>query len=367
MIQPEASVVDLINKALRKNFCLVLYKDPWNDYFRYLIAKEAKPVYSLEELDGNHGWVFTPFRMDANTPGYLLTPEISGIDWFNLGQALSHSMWKSQRELPVALEPPFTDSQERYEEAFDVFQRAIQGGEFPKLVLSRCKRHVSEEALSPAELFYKACASYPRMMTYLCHIPQAGTWMGSTPEILLQGDPCGLETVSLAGTMPLSNTSDEASWSNKNKQEQRFVSSYIKETLKAMHIRVKEKGPFTARAGHLLHIKTEFNFNYDKMSKMGTLLSRLYPTPAVNGLPKVKAKSFILKHERLDRKFYTGICGWMEPEAITDLYVNLRCMQLFDKSADLYAGGGILHNSELKTEWEETNEKLRTMEAVFEK
>ena len=56
----------------------------------------------------------------------------------------------------------------------------------------------------------------------------------------------------------------------------------------------------------------------------------------------------------------------MEPDAITDLYVNLRCMRLFDKSADLYAGGGILQSSDLETEWEETNAKLRTMEALFE-
>lgn len=365
MNQPDASVIQQIDNALNKNFCLILYKDPWTDYFRFLIARTAKKIYSIEDLNGEKGWIFTPFKMDHNQPGYVVTPKVSGIDWFNLAQELSHPMWEAAPSIPTVSAPLLKDSQERYNEAFDVFLRAIQAQKFSKLVLTRSTRHEFTEEKSPATLFYKACEKYPRMMTYLCHIPEAGTWIGSTPEILLQGNPGALETVALAGTMPISADSDEAVWNNKNKQEQQIVSSYIKEILKGLSIRVKEKGPFTARAGKLLHIKTEFLFNFDKMSRLGNLIRQLYPTPAINGYPKREAYNFILKNEHFDRKFYSGLCGWMEPDAITDIYVNLRCMQIYSDAAELYAGGGIIHNSELKSEWNETNEKLKTMGAIL--
>lgn len=365
MNQPEASVIRQIDNAIQKNFCLILYKDPWTDYFRFLIAKTAKRIFSIEDLNGEKGWIFTPFKMDVNTPGYVVCPTASGIDWFNLSQELQHTIWEHAPVQPSIAAPLLKDSKERYNEAFNIFQRAIQSQQFSKLVLSRSLRHIFMDSVSPTTLFYKACERYPRMMTYLCHIPEVGTWIGSTPEILLTGNPGTLETVALAGTMPINAESDEEAWNNKNKQEQRIVASYLKETLKGLGIRVKEKGPFTARAGKLLHIKTEFTFNFDKMSHLGTLVKQLYPTPAINGYPKREAYNFILRNEHFDRKFYSGLCGWVEPDAITDLYVNLRCMQVYADAAELYAGGGILRNSNLESEWNETNEKLKTMGAIL--
>lgn len=361
MNQPDASVIQQIDNALNKNFCLILYKDPWRDYFRFLLARTAKRIHAIEDLNGEKGWVFTPFKMDWSMPGYIVSPEASGIDWFNLSQELSRPEWDAAPYLPPVAAPLLQDNKRRYSEAFDQFLRAIQMQELSKLVLARSSRHTFLEKPSPTTLFYKACEQYPRMMTYLCHIPEAGTWLGSTPEILITGNPGTLETVALAGTMPINADSDEAAWNNKNKQEQKIVASYIKETLKGLGLRVKEKGPFTARAGKLLHIKTEFLFSFDKMSKLGSLIKHLYPTPAVNGYPKHDAYNFILKNEHLDRKFYSGLCGWMEPDAITDIYVNLRCMQVFSDAAELYAGGGIIRNSDLESEWNETNEKLKTM------
>lgn len=365
MNQPDATIIQQIDNAINKNFCLVLYKDPWADYFRFLIAKSARRIHTFEDLNGEKGWIFTPFRMDHNQPGYVVVPEASGIDWFNLSQELSRSVWEDSATLPTISAPLVQDSKKRYCDAFEQFQRAIQSQHFSKLVLARSSRHQFMNKVSPATLFQKACEQYPRMMTYLCHIPEVGTWIGSTPEILLAGHPGTLETVSLAGTMPISADSDEATWNNKNKQEQRIVSSYIKETLKGIGIRVKERGPFTARAGKLLHIKTEFIFDFDKMSTLGNLIRQLYPTPAVNGYPKREAYNFILKNEHFNRNFYSGLCGWVEPEAITDIYVNLRCMQVYADAAELYAGGGIVRNSVMEAEWDETNEKLKTMSAIL--
>ena len=55
--------------------------------------------------------------------------------------------------------------------------------------------------------------------------------------------------------------------------------------------------------------------------------------------------------------------GWI-PKAKTDLYVNLRCMNILPQTFTLYAGGGLLAASQLEDEWQETEDKLDTMRRI---
>ena len=98
---------------------------------------------------------------------------------------------------------------------------------------------------------------------------------------------------------------------------------------------------------------------------LGDILQELHPTPAVCGLPKEEAYHFILNNEGYNRAYYTGIIGWLDPQGETTLYVNLRCMNITDKTATFYAGGGILPSSTVETEWEETQQKMNTMRNIL--
>ena len=104
------------------------------------------------------------------------------------------------------------------------------------------------------------------------------------------------------------------------------------------------------------------------------------------GFPKAEAKDFILKHENYNREYYTGFLGELNLKQTTtrntnrrnvennaysviktqsNFYVNLRCMQLKDKSANIYVGGGITKDSNPEKEWEETVNKTTTINAVL--
>ena len=87
----------------------------------------------------------------------------------------------------------------------------------------------------------------------------------------------------------------------------------------------------------------------------------LHPTPAVCGLPKEEAKQFILDNELYNRDFYTGFLGELNLKGQTNLYVNLRCMQLKDNRISIYVGGGITADSNAENEWEETVIKAKVM------
>ena len=97
------------------------------------------------------------------------------------------------------------------------------------------------------------------MMISLHSTPFTGTWMGSTPEIILSGNGCQWHTVALAGTVPLIEGEENVTWSEKNRKEQALVTEYIREVISRFGTQSEEQGPYTARAGRLLHLKTISN------------------------------------------------------------------------------------------------------------
>ena len=151
----------------------------------------------------------------------------------------------------------------------------------------------------------------------------------------------------------------------KNIQEQRFVSTYITERLEQVASDIEEKGPYTARAGHLVHLRSDFHFTLSDASRLGELLNALYPTPAVCGLPKDAARDFIIHNEFASRQYYSGFAGPLYLEGGTHLFVSLRCMRIDQEACSLYAGGGLLSDSDMETEWRETECKMDTMRGLL--
>jgi isochorismate synthase len=266
----------------------------------------------------------------------------------------------------VAATPSLADrqsvSRQDYHIDFSNFHARLSQGEFQKLVLSRSIVMAADGQLQPLQLFQRACCSYPRMFIALVYTPQSGLWLTATPELLLGGSGSQWQTIALAGTMPYA---DHLEWSDKNRQEQRYVATYIMRQLEQFADRIDEEGPYTARAGHLAHLRSDFRFLLRQDGDIGRLLQALHPTPAVCGLPKQEAFQFILQQEHHRRSYYSGFMGPLLMEGHTALFVTLRCMQLFADCYRLYAGGGILTDSDEEQEWQETETKLDTMRNVL--
>mgnify|MGYP001620427368 FL=1 len=108
--------------------------------------------------------------------------------------------------------------------------------------------------------------------------------------------------------------------------------------------------------------RTDIHFRLPCADVLGDVLEALYPTPAVCGIPKEPARRFILRHEHEPRRYYSGFVGMLSPRADTHLFVSLRCMRLLPGGiCELYAGGGLLKESEMEKEWRETEAKMQTM------
>lgn len=387
MNTPNKQITDIIDTLTKSNVNFTLYRLPWTDACYMVLQKDGdvEELLFLNELDGKKGFVMAPFMTDDNKKILLIRPDIFAFDWDEITSSLEE-LYNCKDIINTHISSielgnnnsydstdidniPVRDDDQRqdYTECFNKFHNAIEEKKFTKLVLSRYVTEEISDNFSPTKAFVDACNSYPRMFIYLCHTTKAGTWLGSTPEIILSGHTDGWHTVALAGTMTVQDNVIPTEWSKKNIDEQKYVADYIRQTIKKMDIagKIEEKGPYAARAGHLVHRKTDFFFNLKDNRCMGSVLNKLHPTPAICGVPREEASEFILLNENYDRSYYSGIIGLLDVEKGTDLYVNLRCMQLGNENARLYAGGGILSSSVMEEEWEETERKLATMRKIL--
>ncbi len=146
--------------------------------------------------------------------------------------------------------------------------------------------------------------------------------------------------------------------------EQLVVTDYINDILNKCCKNISVSGPQEAIAGNVKHLKTSFSAILN--GSLWNLVSALHPTPAICGIPMNEAQQFIKGTERYDRKYYTGFLGPCNMDSKTNLFVNLRCAEVFSDSVNLYIGGGITKDSKPEKEWEETELKSKTLLFAFE-
>jgi len=257
----------------------------------------------------------------------------------------------------------------------------IKTGNFQKVVLSRTDEESLDADYSTLHFFESLCQVYPQAFVSAFYVPSLQqTWICATPEVLVSINEDGIfKTISLAGTQSVNNQEgqmtkpQDARWSQKEIEEQAFVSRYIIECFKKIRLREYiEIGPKTIQAGNLLHLKTEYQvdtkaLNFPQLP--GIMLSLLHPTSAVCGTPKEAAIDWIKQAEAHDREFYSGYVGPVNLNNAIYLFVNLRTVKIMKDSngylATYYAGCGITEDSDPEKEWEETEMKCQTLQRIL--
>lgn len=351
--------------------CYAIIRQPHATHAYRLTQTNGEPeeMSGYASLNGRSGFVFAPFAPSEACPILLLQPD------------RCERMVLTPYSDNAATSPlrPTADANERqrYAHDFALFHQKLCSGEFGKLVLARSTLEDVERREQPEQLFRRACSLYPRMFIALVHTSKGGTWLMATPEILLEGYHEQYSTMALAGSMRLADdqmgfdtSSTDAHtipivWDEKNTEEQQVVATYIGERLQQLATHIEQTQARTVRAGRMVHLRTDFHFHIADPSRIGDIIDCLHPTPAVCGMPKQEALSFILENESCERKYYSGFCGLLSYNGQTRLYVSLRCMEISAQGYMLYAGGGLLRESKEGKEWQETQDKMDTMRMVL--
>lgn len=383
------------------------YRLPYLHHAHYAVQHEGEPevLSSVAELNGKEGFVIAPFSPSGDCPVLLIHPDESKLiavgnenssvemapdsspDGVENASRRSSSYVGTQPELHRDVVNAASGRNfEAYAREFECFHQQLSEETFSKIVLARKVSLVSDkirikkidsidaqDVASLKALFLKTCRMYPRLFVALVYTSQSGMWLMATPEILLKGEGDEYQTMSLAGTQkaePSKTIADYpvegVEWSKKNREEQQYVTDYIEDCIKVFAGDYRLKGPYTTMAANLYHLRTDISFRLLDKGRLGDVLNALYPTPAVCGIPKDAARRFILQHELHSRKYYSGFVGPISPQGKTRLFVSLRCMNILqDGICELYAGGGLLKESEMEKEWKETEAKMQTIRRVL--
>lgn len=263
--------------------------------------------------------------------------------------------------LHFSSDKPYVFTQREYMQQAHAFLNGIHQMNLGKAVFSRIKSTGFDGNKAP-ELFDKLCAAYPNALVYLLSSELTGTWIGASPEVLLEAHEGYLFTMSLAGTRKPSETE---SWGEKELIEQELVTEFITDALKALQVdSIEAAGPYDFEAGPVTHLRTDISAELSGISPWEVARS-LHPTPAVSGLPRTAAIALIGSAETHDRGLYTGMFGLVSADSAR-LFVNLRCAQLQENHAYLYLGGGFTPQSVPELEWQETEHKSRTLLNVMD-
>lgn len=373
----------LLNHAQSNDYSFALWRLPNSDTKNLIISFTPTLLteVALEELP--EGFIFSPFDKQKQSRflkadlsfsfinGSLDEPkkplETSSQNW--LQEVVSKT--SSKKAKPHFSKPSVTGSsrtQENFEALVKNGIQQIEAGAFEKIVPSRSKSIELPDSFDCIEAFQKLCAAYPNAMVSCISIPSVGTWLGATPELLVSVENQSIfRTVALAGTQVYKEGLNlkHVAWTQKEIEEQALVSRYIINNFKKIRLReFEEHGPKTVVAGNLMHLKTELSVdmkatNFPQLGSV--MLNLLHPTSAVCGMPLEASLDFLKQHEGYDREFYSGYLGPVNVQNNINIFVNLRCMQLFENQAIVYAGAGVTIDSIPEHEWEETEMKLNTL------
>jgi len=372
----------LINYAVDQNFSVAVWRLP-NDNTKHLILSREhellKPDAALEELPT--GFIFAPFDTAGDriflkadfsfsfTDDTLKPPtntlETASATWLQskLGDikrtkarhyAQEHTTGNPEKDAYIAL--------------VSKGLAEIEQGIFEKVVPSRSKSVDLPLDFDVVTSFLKLCHANPNALISFVSSPETGSWLGATPELLVNvEDGTTFKTIALAGTQPYREGMNlkSVAWTQKDIEEQALVERYIISCFKRIRLReYDEHGPKTVVAGNVLHLKSEFTVDMQATDflQLGTImLQLLHPTSAVCGMPLNPAIDFLRKYEGYDRQFYAGFLGPVNFKNNIHIFVNLRCAQLMETKAILYAGAGVTIDSVPEQEWEETEMKMNTL------
>jgi isochorismate synthase len=245
----------------------------------------------------------------------------------------------------------------------------IRQDQLDKVVLAREERLLFDHPVSPVATLARLREFDPDATRFA--LQSGDAWfIGSTPERLVRLQDGRVDVTCLAGSIALGRTDAETRLlaaqllaSAKDREEHDIV---VRSTIRALEeicedVTPAPGSPRVVKARAVQHLETPVAAWLPRAGRVLDLVKRLHPTPAVGGFPRERALTAIRELEEIDRGWYAGPFGWTDLAGEGDFAVAIRSALLDGHSASLFAGGGVMADSDPAAEWEETCLKLRPM------
>ena len=328
---------------------------------------------------GGQAWLTTITGQPPAPPNPALPPEygpdLYGPGRYGLGQARLADALAPRPPVPGLIrwhDGSLTAPQ--WERAVATAVDRIKAGRLRKVVLARDLYASVSGPIDERLLLGRLADRYPDCYTFAC-----GGLVGATPELLIRRQGLAISSLVLAGTAPRGDDPARDAVlgtallaSAKDTEEHGYAAAGVRESLAPLcdELSVAPR-PALLRLANVQHLATTISGRL-AVGADGTspsvlaLADALHPTAAVCGTPAETAMELIRDLEGMDRGRYAGPVGWVDNAGNGEWCIALRCAELDETRARLFAGGGIVADSDPAAELAETQAKLRPMQSALE-
>ncbi len=346
---------------------------PDNTWSIHYPAQFILPHYQLAQQNGE-SWLTLNAILSEDESPELLLPELKAAlaARLELLRQRGRGAEEQRREAGVGARP----EQINYPMSYDDWQKMIRqatqtmrSGPLNKVVLSRvCEIRYAQKVDVDGALAYLN-ATYPDCYRFLFEPRPFHAFYGATPELIVQVNGRSLQTMGLAGSIGRGKTpaEDEALAqelfnSAKNRHEHALVVESIQRRLEPLTSQLDiPDQPTVLNLGYIQHLYTPIHATLHQADGILPILQNLHPTPALGGQPRELAMPFISQAEPVPRGWYGAPIGWLDHNLNGAFSVAIRSAITQDRRVWLYAGAGIVADSDPQAEWEETALKFKPM------
>lgn len=257
---------------------------------------------------------------------------------------------------------------DEWKETVRTIVEELKQGSLEKVVLARETRLFFDKPIL-AEHVLAQLMKLQRESFIFAFESNGDCFIGASPERLIKMSGESLFTTCLAGSIARGQTEQEDKQLGeellndpKNLIEHQYVVEMIKEAMEETceEVLLPEKTNLL-KMRDIQHLYTPVIGKAKKDTSLLLLVDRLHPTPALGGLPKQAAVERIREIEDLDRGFYGAPLGWLDYRGNGEFAVSIRSGLIQKDEASIFAGCGVVKDSNPDSEYIETKIKFRPM------
>ena len=246
----------------------------------------------------------------------------------------------------------------------------LRAGEAEKVVLAREVIARADGVVTAGAVTGALRAAYPSCFTYLVTGADGTAFVGATPELLVRRSGVHAVAQPMAGSTARGGDDEEDRRlaaallaSAKDQGEHRVAAREVRAALAGLATTVEAGEPEVIAFTNIQHLATTIRAKLEPSAPASALelAAALHPTPAIAGHPRAAALRLIAELEDMERGWYGGAVGWTDARGDGEFALALRCGLLWEDGARLYAGVGVMPDSDPAAELRETELKLRPL------
>lgn len=318
----------------------------------------------LSHTNASFAQIYNPYSKNIQFFEGIEEGQSPDMSWTSFDQKQNLHFVKSDKSLSdfqISLQENTLSATTKssYFEYIDAIKKGISLGHFQKVVAARIIQ-AQENTTHWPSYFDRLVAAFPNTFVFLIYHPQAGFWIGASPELVGYLNHNVFKTISLAGTVW-----GATHFESKEQNEQEIVTDYMHHLFDNPQWNVQVNPLDSVAYGQIKHLVNEIQVTPFLSEKFERIVAQIHPSPALSGFPVPEATAFIHHQEPIQRSFYSGLLSWQLSEQEKLAFATIRCFQVFENQLSFYVGGGITKDSNSETEFEETQRKFQVIYDVI--